>query len=45
MKKIVVEGRVKEIEEGNEMDAIMSEIAWQMFRIGYGKHTLEKEKE
>ena len=42
---VVIEGRVKKIEEGSEMDVIMQEIAWQMFRIGYGKHVLEKEKE
>lgn len=41
---VVVEGRVKKVKEGSEMDVIMQEIAWQMFRIGYGKHVLEKEK-
>ena len=42
---VVVEGRVKKTKEGNEMDIIMQEIAWQMFRMNYGNRVLsDKEK-
>lgn len=43
---VMVEGRVKKTKDGDEMDIIMQEIAWQMFRMNYGNRVLsDKEKD